>query len=94
MNGFVCIHLIFKLLVLSFPVEILLVPLHDNRVCNHSAYTKLKVRQARSKDGANVGVPRWIEIENLECVEGRRSRKPDVCLTLLECTGKINPYTL
>ena len=94
MNGFFRVHLVFELLVLSFPAEILLVPFHDNRVCNHSVCTETKVRQARSKYGADIGVPRWIEIENLECVKRRRSRKPDVCLTLLECTGEINPHTL
>ena len=46
------------------------------------------------KHGADAGAPCWIEIKNLECIERCCSRKPDVCLTLLECPGEVNPYTL
>lgn len=94
MHGFFRVHLVFELLMFSFPTEVLLVPFYDSRMCNHSVCAEVKVRQAHSKDGAGVGIPRWIEIENLKRVKRRRSRKADVCLTLLECTSEINPYTV
>jgi len=93
-DGFFRVHLIFELLMLSFPTEVLLVPFYDSRVCNHSVRAEVKVRRAHSKDDADIGVPRWIEMENLERVERRCSRESHVRLTLLECTGEIDPYAL
>lgn len=93
-DGFLRVHLVFEFLMLSFPTEVLLVPLYDNRVRNHSVRAEVNVRRAHSNDGADIGAPRWIEMENLERVERRCSRKSYVGLTLLECTGEIDPYAL
>lgn len=45
----------------------------------------------------NLGVCnnfRWIEIENLECVQGCRPREPNVSLALLECPCEVDSYSL
>lgn len=93
-DGFLRVHLVFKLLALLLLTEVLLVPFDDGGMCNNSTYTNAKVRRAHSEDGVDISILRRFKIENLKGVEGCRSRESDIRLALLECACEVNPDAL